>query len=225
MIIPNRFNGYQPDGTRRYHKGKGGSNKAVKLEQQRIAKMNAAIDAINSIFNQSDRQNLYKEQQSAVFDLNKNTLDQNYSEAERNNRFGLARNGLIGGSADIDANADLQTRYNQGLVDARARGQEAAANLKSADETAKQTLIGLAESGIESGSAANMATSQLASNASAALGERGAATIGNYFNDMAQLYLANKLAGTASPTLASQLYNPYSQYNLGTNDTYAGSNS
>lgn len=92
MIIPNPHNGYQPDNTRRYCKGKGkGSNKAVKLEQQRIAKMNA--------------------------------------------------------------------------------------------------------------------------------------TIGNYFNDMAQLYLANKLAGTANTTPLSQLYNPYGAYNLGTNDTYGGSNS
>lgn len=226
MIIPNPHNGYQPDNTRRYCKGKGkGSNKAVKLEQQRIAKMNAAIDAINTIFNQPDRQNLYSQQQSAVYDLNKNTLDKNYAEAERTNRFGFARNGLVGDSADLDANADLQTRYNKGLIESQAKRQEAAASLKNADENARQTLIGLAESGIDSGSAANMATSQLASNASAALGERGAATIGNYFNDMAQLYLANKLAGTANTTPLSQLYNPYGAYNFGTNDTYGGSNS
>lgn len=57
------------------------------------------------------------------------------------------------------------------------------------------------------------------------MAEAGHYTIGNYFNDMAQLYLANKLAGTANTTPLSQLYNPYGAYNFGTNDTYGGSNS
>src|SRR5687768_6467986 len=41
------------------------------------------------------RQQLYDEQKQAVFDINKRDVDRQYDMAERDNRFGLARAGLI----------------------------------------------------------------------------------------------------------------------------------
>ena len=46
------------------------------------------------------REKLYGEQEQAVYDLNAKDVNDQYADAERANRFGLARNGLMGGSAD-----------------------------------------------------------------------------------------------------------------------------
>lgn len=265
MIIPNKFNGYfaENSGHRRLFKKGGGSNKAYKLEKQRLANMENAINAINGIFDKNygvdaltdysqydpdktyynadgsvyttpyktvtsssgkgggvpttsqvvdydalnnaiasgnvysgtrnSRQDLYDQQNQAVYELNKQKLDENYADQVRANKFALARNGLLGGSADVDSNADLQDRYNKGLVQAEALGQEAAAKLQTQDESARSNLIGLAESGLDAGSASAQATQSLANNYDTALGQRGAASINNFFNDMGQLYLTNKI--------------------------------
>ncbi len=195
---------------------KGGSNKAYKLEQQRMANMQQAIDTINSIFDDADRQSLYDEHNQAVYDLNKDKLDEQYADSVRSNRFALARNGLIGGSADIDSNADLQDRYAKGLVQAEALGQNAAAELQASDESAKSNLIGLAESGLDSASAAQQATSSLAANYNKALGQQGAATINDFFNDMSQLYLTNKLGQAVQNNPYAALYrnNDYGATNI-----------
>ncbi len=216
MIICNKFNGYFPEegGCRTYWKG-GGSNKAYKLEQQRQARMQEAINTINSIFDSADRQSLYDQHNQAVYELNKNKLDEQYQDANRANRFALARNGLIGGSAEIDSNADLQDRYAKGLVQAEALGQNAAADMQSSDESAKSNLIGLAESGLDAASAGQQAANALSTNYSKALGQQGAAAINDYFNDMAQLYLTNKLGQTVQN-------NPYAA--LYREGTYGGTN-
>lgn len=222
MIIPNKFNGYTPDGLRTYEKG-GGSNKAYKLQLAQQQRMQAAIAAINQIFNNNNRQGLYDQQKQAVYDLNKNQLDDNYNQAERTNRFALARNGLTGGSADIDAQADLSKRYAKGLVEAEGLGQAAAADLQQADETAKSNLISLAEAGLDSGSAANQASSALNNNYQAALGNRSAATIADYFNNMSQLYLANKIGQQVSDAYNRGYYGSNAVGGLDTRKGYSGS--
>lgn len=222
MIIPSKHNGYV-DCIRTCFKG-GGSNKAYKLQKQQQQKMEAAIAAINNIFDNADRQSLYDEQQQAVYNLNKNTLDDNYNDAERTNRFALARNGLTGGSADVDSQADLQERYAKGLVEAEGLGQTAASDLQQSDETAKSNLISLAEAGLDSGSAANQATSSLNSNYQSSLGDRSASTISNYFNDMGQLYLANKIANATNNAYQNAYYDNTSNKALQTkSNNYQGS--
>jgi hypothetical protein len=167
------------------------------------------------------RQDLYDQQNQAVYELNKNKLDEDYADAARTNRFALARNGLTGGSADIDSMADLQDRYAKGLVDAKGLGQTAAADLQQADETAKSNLISLAEAGLDAGSAANQATSSLNSNYQSALGDRSASTIANYFNNMGQLYLTNKLNQAMQDAYANGYYG--SNNSIGSLNTRSGS--
>jgi hypothetical protein len=43
-------------------------------------------------------------------------LTRAFGGAERNNRFALARQGLMGGSQDVDSNAQLQTDENLGAT-------------------------------------------------------------------------------------------------------------
>ena len=306
MIIPNKFNGYWPDGRRLYFKGGGSSaaKEANRMEQERQARITAAVNAINDIFDpkaykqginaatefdpnktyynkdgsvfdaqkkfslpstgnlrdniilemmklpdrianpwdmdkinkaiangelytgyetvqpENTREKLYDEQQQAVYDLNAKSVNDQYADAERTNRFALARNGLLGGSADVESNANLQEKTNEGLIQAQALGQQAASSLRTADEQSKQSLISMAQSGIDTGTAQQMATAQLNSNAQSALGQRGGATIGNLFDNLGQAYLNRQIMNAANNG-----YNWYNnQYgNLSTNKSYQGS--
>lgn len=90
-------------------------------------------------------------------------VNRQYGDAEKANRFGLARNGLMGGSADVDSNARLQEMTNEGLVKAGGIADNAASALRTADESARQSLISMAQSGIDTGTAQQMAQQQLES--------------------------------------------------------------
>lgn len=139
--------------------------------------------------NGQDRSVLYNQQRQAVTDLNRRDVDRQFLDAERQNRFGLARAGLSGGSADIDSNAELTRRTNEGLIKAAGIGDQAAADLQTADERSRQNLISMAQSGIDTGQAAQMALSQLDANSANAASARSGATVGNLFGDLAQAYL------------------------------------
>ena len=310
MIIANRFNGYAPDGRRLYFKGGGSSKSAERMERERQARVQAAVDAINNIFDPQPyvtadldnkvtsydpsqtyyladgtvfdpmstrtekklvtrmgggakpfegryttyapttvsyldwnkinnalnsgslygslttvtpetREKLYGEQEQAVYDLNAKDVNDQYADAERANRFGLARNGLLGGSSDVESNANLQEKTNEGLVQAKALGQQAASDLRTADEQSKQSLIAMAQSGIDTGTAQQMAAAQLNANAQSALGRRGGATIGDLFDNLSQAYLTRQIMQAANNgyNLYGNNYN-----NLSTSKSYGGTN-
>jgi|GEM_PF-1121982 len=137
----------------------------------------------------SDRENLYNEQRQAITELNNQDVNRQFEQASRANRFGLARTGLSGGSADIDSAAELARRQNEGLIKSAAIGDGAGADLRAQDERTRQNLISMAQSGIDTGQAAQMALSGLEANAQSAAGARGAATVGSLFDDLSNAYL------------------------------------
>lgn len=151
------------------------------------------------------RQELYDEQKSAVFDINKRDIDQQYAEAERANRFGLARSGLLGGSADVDSNALLQRKTNDGLIKAGGIADGAAADLRMQDERSRQNLINMAQSGIDTGTVTNMALNDMSANSQAAQSARTGATIGSLFGDLGQAYLFNQMRNGQNAGMA--MYN------------------
>ncbi|MFY2570188.1 hypothetical protein [Achromobacter ruhlandii] len=157
-----------------------------------------------------NRQSLYDDQRKAVTDLNRRDVDRQFLDAERANRFGLARAGLSGGSADIDSNAELQRRTNEGLIKAAGIGDQAAADLQTADERTRQNLISMAQSGIDTGQAAQMALSQLDANSANAASARSGATVGNLFSDLSQAYLYGQQQQGARAGAA-----PYQQWQPG----------
>lgn len=140
----------------------------------------------------NSRHTLYKQQRDAVYDLNKREVDRQAAEAGRQNRFGLARTGLAGGSVDIDSMAELDRRTNEGLMRAGGIAQAAADELEANDEKTRINLISTAQSGIDTGAAAQQALSGLKANANQASGARVGATVGSLFNDLSQAYLFNQ---------------------------------
>jgi hypothetical protein len=138
------------------------------------------------------REALYTQQKQAVTDINKLDVDKQYQQAERAGRFGLARSGLMGGSEDINLNEDLRERQNKGLIQSAALGDSAAAELKTQDERARQSLISMAQSGIDTGTAQAMASKQLEAAAQAAAGDAKVASVGDLFGDLSQAYILNQ---------------------------------
>lgn len=290
MLIKTKFSGYTTDGLRTYPKGSDGSKQMRQQEEERQARINAAVETINGVFNgkpqvevagrassfapgqtyydqdgnefvapseryvtgsrtktslqdrnrgygsttvntygtrmdddaiakavqdglyterktvaPAPREQLYTQQKQAVTDINKLDVDKQYKVAERNARFGLSRQGLLGGSEDINANEDLRERQNKGLIQAAALGDSAAAELKNQDERARQSLISMAQSGIDTGTAQSMAMKQLDAAAQAASGNAKVATIGDLFGDMSQAWMLNqKRQGMASGQALAQ---------------------
>ncbi len=193
-------------------------------------KHGSALDALNkgqlytgveTVTPENPRERLYNDQRQAVYDINAKSVYDQYEDAERNNRFGLARNGLLGGSADVDSNARLQERTNEGLVQAQALGEQEASKLRTADEQSKASLIAMAQSGIDTGTAQQMAAQQLSSNAQTALGARGGSALDNLFNSLGQAYLTNKMNQAVQG--GYNLYNNQYGNSLNTNKQYQGS--
>ena len=208
MLIPLKSQGYSASGQRLYRKGGGDPGaEARRQEDDRQGRIRAATDEINAIFNNqvkkagvweagdpaNSRDKLYEKQRTAVYDLNKLDVDRQASEAERRNRFGLARSGLLGGSANVDSMSDIDRRTNEGLMRSGGIAGQAAADLKTADERTRSNLISMAQSGIDVGTAAQQSLKGLEVNSANAAGARAGATVGNLFGDMSQAYLYNQM--------------------------------
>ena len=192
----------------RPHKGGGGGDGgAGAREAERQSRIRAATEEINRIFAGSDRDSMYTEQKGAVYDLNKMEVDRQAKEAERTNRFALARTGLLGGSADVEAAGELNRRTNEGLLRAGGIADQSAADLKVQDERTRSNLISMAQSGIDTGTAATMALEGLKGNSAQAAAARSGATVGGLFNDLSQAYLINQQLGgrnAANAAMAGQ---------------------
>jgi len=74
-------------------------------------------------------------------------LARSFAAAERNNRFRLARQGLQGGSADVDSNAQLQTDNDLGLTRIDQAARAAAASLTTQREQERLNAVNLVNAG------------------------------------------------------------------------------
>ena len=123
----------------RPHKGGGGGDGGARqMEEERQARINAAVRQINNIFNNkvlvdgdpaNSREQMSTNQRQAVYDLNTRDVNRQAADAERLNRFALARNGLLGGSADVDSGFEINRMTNEGLMKAGGIADQAAADL------------------------------------------------------------------------------------------------
>jgi hypothetical protein len=188
----NKHSGYSSDGRRLYHKGgDGGAGQMRADEAARQAKIQAAVDAVNGTFSGANRAAMYTDIGGATRDVATRDLDKQFTQASKQNLFGLARSGLLGGSVDAEASGDLQQRYGEGKIKAEQAGVGAASDLQSTDERTRQNLISLAQSGIDTGTAAQLAAGQMSAAAQAAQANSGSASVGRLFDDLGQAYLTN----------------------------------
>ena len=175
---------------------------AQRTEQERQAQIARSVAGVNSVFDAPERTAQYDKFAAALRKQYGDEIGRQRANSARELKFSLARGGLSGGSADVDAQRNLGEEFQRGTLQAEQRVQNAVAGLRQGDEQTRQNLIGLAQSGADVGTAAQRAGAALQQNAQGAFTTAGA--LGDVFGQTAALYkkqqeAAARRAGQQAP--------------------------
>lgn len=193
-------------------------------EKERQDRINSAVTALNAALNNPGRFSQRQQVGRNVTDLNMRQLRKAREATGRDATFSLARRGLSGGSADVDTQAEIVDRFNEGTLQATQLGQAAEAAALAEDERIRQSFTGQIQGGLSQGDAvsaalqqstANLANLESQANINAAGGQSGTIyqTLGNVFsaiND--RLAARDALAGRQA---ARTRYPSYASLNPG----------
>lgn len=206
----------------------GSTDKASKAAQQaeaeRQAQAKAATTTINGIYNSDDRKKQIADFLAADRTLYRTDLDKQKHKADLNTKFALARSGMTGGSAAVDANASITNSYNKGLIDAERKAQGAAADLSAADQESRLNLISMAQNGLDNTTGAQQSLSALESNLALAKSKSQMDGLGDVFSQLSDLYKKSQQAKEARNTAKygfGSLYAPMDSNIAITNGTTA----
>jgi len=153
-----------------------------------LAKIKELFGARSPIYNQLRQESM---------ELNRGRLEELEQDASRNTRFALARAGNVGGSTEVDKNAELAEKMGLGLGQAEIYAQGQADQLKAQDEALRTSLSTMAASGAVTGN-------QLGAQGRSALsGLRGTAS---YMRDMDNTFagLTNQIGAAGNRQAVQQ---------------------
>lgn len=193
-----------------------GYDAAVKAAQDKANSLKAGAQA---------RENLYSKIGTDATNVAMTDLNKERGIAERELKFNLARNGLSGGSRDIDANRDVLDTYQQGVLKASNMGTQTANNARLSDEKTRVNLINSIQAGLTAGDAVQQAYAGMSNNASAAQDEANATTLAGFFDvlrsqqDRNQYQKGVESVFTPGMTQKTANINPYFK---STNSQYSG---
>lgn len=179
------------------------ANAANQANADRQTQINQSVNQITQAYANPQRTAQIDQFGQQVGNYLTGQVNQQESTNARNLKFAMARSGLTGGSAAVDANTQLGKDYANGLLQASQQAQSAVANLKQSDINAKNQLTGLAEQGgyigaiptqIAQAQSASLGAAQTYANPQA-LGNLFAGTAGIYNNE--QTAAANRRAQTS----------------------------
>jgi hypothetical protein len=147
-----------------------------------VAAAKAKADALNTTA--AGRETLYKKigddaKATALLDLNKDRAD-----TERELGFMLARQGLSGGSRDIDVNRDILDTNQQGILKATNLGLQIANDARSNDDKTRVNLINSIRAGLDQGSAQQQAYEGMRNNAASAADAAKATSLAGFFDTL-----------------------------------------
>lgn len=200
----------------------GGNDRAQKeaqrAEEQRQAAIRQTSAGVEAAFSSPQRQQQYQDFYSATRDLGMTDLNQQKTIADRSAKFALARGGLTGGSRARDVGTALGKDYVEGLLNVDRRAQGAMADLMSADQTSKNNLLSLAQSGLDLTTATQNAASALRANLQSGEATRLAGGLGDLFGTAAELKRASedaRIRRQAEIQYGNTVYQPWFSYGGG----------
>ena len=168
----------------------GGSDRAARqaaaAEAERKAEIARGTDLIDQAF--AARQPQYDDFVSALREHYMADAERQKEIADRQLRFSMARGGLTGGSAQVDANTELGREFSEGLLDAERRAQVGLADLMSRDDASRMNLLALVQSGANATTAAQQAGAAMRSNIQNAKSTGMVEGLGDVFGGTADLY-------------------------------------
>jgi hypothetical protein len=204
--------------------GSNTATTAANQAAQQQSSINNNVNAINSAF--ANRQGQYNSYLSALNSSYQTQLNQQQQTASRNLKFALAGNGMTGSSVAADQGGQLQQQMEQGQLSASEQAQAKLASLESSDQSEKQQLISLAQSGANIGNAAEQTATALQTNIQNADAALAPNALGNAFGGITNtINSMNTAAQTRLGLKAAQAYtNPFSN-TATTSSGYGGSGS
>lgn len=179
-------------------------NAANAAEQDRRDAIASTTARVNQIYDAPERQKQHGDFLSALRKYYTDDVNRQKTVADRNSKFALARSGLTGGSAAVDAGRTAGEEYQKGLLTAENRAQSGLSSLRQQDEASRMGLIQLAQSGLDSTTAASRALANTRSDLSGQLADSTAKGIGDVFAGTTAVYkqqqeAAARRAGQRAP--------------------------
>ena len=110
-----------------------------------------------------------------------NDIARNRADTTRNVGFGLQRNGLFGGSVDVDTHRDITDANQRSVIQANQLADSQVASMRSNDESTRADLISRINAGLDADSAAATASQRMAINRQQALSEPSSGALNNLF--------------------------------------------
>lgn len=164
------------------------ADEAQAAEQARLAAIQQTQAAVNGVFNSPTRAADIADFVAATKDFYGRDLDEQKDYNDRQLRFALARGGQIGGSLQLDKQAEFGRDYGKALlgIDQKARG--AGANLEAQDQDARARLIALATSGMDATTGAQQAAAAMRSSLEGQKAASQVQGLGDMFANFTKFY-------------------------------------
>lgn len=214
-----------------------GKNAARREERRQRAEENRrrlGVMQVNSLFGVNTGNQAYDARAAKNAEARKALMDRLFSDvlayhkgditragdiAQRNLKFNLARTGNLGGSVDVDKNAELGGLRDRQLLAAANEADKARSAANSSDEATRMDLIRQISSGLDANVALESGSRALAQNVKDAGFNARAATLGDAFSQFADALPY----ATLSERDPSSLYQPRRRrtgYGSGDSGTY-----
>ena len=131
--------------------------------------------------NEAQRNAGYDKVRQSNLGLMMNDIARNRADTTRNVGFGLQRNGLFGGSVDVDTHRDITDANQRSVIQANQLADSQVASMRSNDESTRADLISRINAGLDADSAAATAAQRMAINRQQALSEPSSGALNNLF--------------------------------------------
>ncbi|GAB3054091.1 hypothetical protein [Stenotrophomonas tumulicola] len=172
--------------------GSKAANAAAQTEGWRTSNINRSVGQIDQIYGSPNRQAGLDDFLGASRQFYTGELDRQKEQADRSLKFAMARSGLAGGSAAVDANRRLGEDYSRGVLDSERLAQGALSDLQAADETSRQNLISQVAGGMSLTSGANQSALAMQNNLQSAQGRLSADALGDVFGGLSDVYTRSR---------------------------------
>lgn len=160
-----------------------------KLEEKRREKRIAsATDRVNTVFDAPTRAAGREDFLRALRENYMRDLTKQKTLADRRLRFSMARSGLSGGSAAVDANRTLGEDFTSGLLNMENRAQAGLADLEAQDEQSRLGLLQMVRNGMDATVAAQRAGAAMRTNIENAKTSNLVNGLGDAFGNTAAIY-------------------------------------
>jgi len=172
---------------------------AQRAEEQRRADVLAAQRAIAGIYADPRRERDIRDVEGATRDYLQSDLDRQNSEAMRQLKFALARDGQTMGSVDVDQKRTAAENFLRGAVEVQRRANAQGNALRQADQASKLGLFSMAQQGLDMTTAARQAGESLRANLASAKADALESGLGDVFSNLGDIYKGSReRAGKAS---------------------------